>query len=158
MQSPQGGPSFPAGSMPQIAPSSPRRTSAVHINRRDQPIADPQRVVAKVLESAAERAQAGGATDSGPDYGKCETKLHRGIPLQNPLGDQSTTIWAHDAPVDSRLGPAAARLSQERRRRGRSRSSPPRGGRGPSRPGRFLPASAPCSSRRRLADAALGSR
>src|SRR5487761_740620 len=26
--------------------------------------------------SAAERAQASGAADSGPDYGKCETKLH----------------------------------------------------------------------------------
>ena len=30
----------------------------MQINRRDQAIADPQRVVAKVLESAAERAQA----------------------------------------------------------------------------------------------------
>jgi hypothetical protein len=48
----------------------------MHIDRRDQAIADPQRVVAKVLESAAERAQANGAADSGPDDGKCETKFH----------------------------------------------------------------------------------
>jgi|GEM_PF-4958740 len=41
-------------------------TGAVHINRCDQAIGDPQRVVTKVLESAAERAQTGGAADSGP--------------------------------------------------------------------------------------------
>ena len=147
------------------------RIGAMHINRRDQAIADPQRVVAKVLESAAERAQTSGAADSGPDYGNCETKLHRENPLQaddrrptlisdiaNPFGDPSTIIWAHGAPVRSRLGPAAVRLSRQGPRRGRSRSSPPRGGRGPSRPGPFLPASAPCSSRRRLAGAARGSR
>ncbi len=78
--------------------------------------------------------------------------------IANPFGDPSTIIWAHGGPVRSLLGPAAVRLSRERWRRGRSRSSPPRGGRGPSRPGPFLPASAPCSSRRRLAGAARGSR
>ncbi|MEV6906094.1 hypothetical protein [Amycolatopsis sp. NPDC051071] len=38
----------------------PGQIAAVHIDRRDQAIADPQGVVAKVLESAAERAQGGG--------------------------------------------------------------------------------------------------
>src|ERR1700756_5159117 len=51
------------------------------IKPRAQAIAPPQGVVAKVLESAAERAQTCGAADSGPDYGKCETKLHRESPL-----------------------------------------------------------------------------
>jgi hypothetical protein len=36
----------------------------MHIDRLDQAIADPQRVVAKVLDPAAERAQASGAADS----------------------------------------------------------------------------------------------
>ena len=54
---------------------------AMHIDRRDQAIADPQRVVAEVLESAAECAQTSGAAHSGPDYGNCETKLHREAPL-----------------------------------------------------------------------------
>jgi hypothetical protein len=54
----------------------------MHINRRDQAIADPQRVVAKVLESAAERAQTSGAADSGPDKGNRETKPHRENLLQ----------------------------------------------------------------------------
>jgi hypothetical protein len=57
----------------------------MHSNRRDQAIADPQRVVAKVLESAAERAQASGVADSGPDDGKCETKPYRGNPLRADL-------------------------------------------------------------------------
>jgi hypothetical protein len=36
----------------------------------------------EALESAAERAQTSGAVGSGPDYGKCETRLHRENPLQ----------------------------------------------------------------------------
>ena len=54
------------------------RIGALHFNGRDQAIADPQRVVAELLESSAERAQTSGAADRGPDYGKGETKLHGG--------------------------------------------------------------------------------
>src|SRR5246127_4362945 len=80
------------------------RIGAVHVNRRYEAIADPQCVVAKVLESAAERTQTSGAADSGPDYGKCETKLHReNAPYH--FGDPSTIVRAHGAPVRSLLGP-----------------------------------------------------
>jgi hypothetical protein len=53
----------------------------MHVNWRDQAIADPRRVSAKVFESAAERTQASGAADSGADYRNGETKLHRENPL-----------------------------------------------------------------------------
>ena len=39
------------------------RIGGLHVHRREQSIGDPQRVVAKVLQRAAERAQASGAID-----------------------------------------------------------------------------------------------
>jgi hypothetical protein len=53
------------------------RIDAFHLDRRDQAIADPERVVTDVFESSAELAQAGGAADRGTDDGKCEAELHR---------------------------------------------------------------------------------
>src|SRR6185437_4306092 len=70
------------------------RIDAMHSNRLDQAIADPQRVVVKVLDPAAERAQASGAADSGPDYGKCETKLLWGVlsVIRQPFAQTGSSV------------------------------------------------------------------
>jgi hypothetical protein len=44
----------------------------MHSNRRDQAIADPQRVVAKVLESAAERARPTALLTADPTMGSAK--------------------------------------------------------------------------------------
>jgi hypothetical protein len=61
------------------------RIGALHVYRRDQSIADPQRVVAKVLESAAERAQTSGAGDRGPTKGITKPSFIARILSRQPI-------------------------------------------------------------------------